>query len=212
MIYYPVRQNPIEKSTFAGHFIAVRLIDCFSLDKPIGRINIYVNEKKTTSLEKSNGIYIILDISLNTCRLKITSENYFTSESIINDLSRYLSKNRLKKIYLIPLPSYPFIKGTTLIRGFVKFRNGKNVCGAQVRSPRLKTQTMTNSKGEFAIHFKDITDDDITCNNGKRYILQNYKKKISLEARYKNKKGEIRIMNVEEGVTTVLNRPIILRN
>jgi hypothetical protein len=197
--------------------LAVSLVDDYTGKQPIGGVKVFLKEKEEDLKEKEiksvknrSGYYLFLDLPEEEYRVQVEAEHYF-EEDIPVKLSDLDPLNPVVQIKLKPRPSYPFPSGTTLIRGMVSDTDKNPVAGAKVEVPEKNVINITTEKGEFVLYFKGLTDDNIKKEGGKRFVKVNSNTTVSLEAAWNSKKGSSDLEKVEEGQTTVLEEPIVLK-
>lgn len=97
-------------------------------------------------------------------------------------------KNPVVTVFLKPLPSYPFRDHSTLVTGLLLDSAENPVVDAIIKIANLNMETKTDKRGEFALYFYDIKNEE-----------------ISIEIK---KKGDIKSINInlKEGILKSLGK------
>ena len=102
--------------------LAVLAIDDYTKDRPIGEINISLKEdSKPKAIKNPSGYHLFLDLPNDPYTIQIKSRFYFDEEVEVT-LSSLDPIKPVKEVNLKPNPSYPFLPGTTLIRGLYRIQ------------------------------------------------------------------------------------------
>jgi len=187
---------------------AVFFSDDYSNEESIGRVDVFLKERKQKAIKNLSSYYLFLDLPDDTYTVQVKSDYYFDEDSDTINPAELDPKNPVVNITLKPNPSYPFLPGATLIRGMVYDSAGKAVSGAKVRVKGRDVENKTTEKGEFVLYFKSLTEDEIVKEGGKRFVKGNGDKIIHLEVEYDGLVETIE-SEAEEGKTTSL---IIVKN
>lgn len=184
--------------------LAVFILDDYTGKNAIGRVNVSLKgqeEKPVKPVKNPSSYYLFLNLPNNTYTVHVHSDNYFDKNSDIINLAELDPKNPVVNITVKPTPSYPFPHGTTLIRGMVCDLTGNAVPDARIDVREKGVWNRTNEKGEFALYFGSLTEDEIIKEDGKRFVKGNGGKIIRLEVKYKDV-AIMRGLEIEEGKTT----------
>ncbi|MFY1110750.1 MAG: carboxypeptidase-like regulatory domain-containing protein [Methanosarcinaceae archaeon] len=157
---------------FSNLSFAIRLIDDYTKDKPIGEITVLIKEKnfrKTDlkALKNLNGYYFFTDLFPANYTVEVMSEYYFPTEK---NVKKYLfsdpefSKKPVFELVLHPRTYYPFPVNTTLLRGLLVSSSGQPVVDAKVEVAGRDIRTKSDEKGEFVLYFLDIIGGNISIN------------------------------------------------
>jgi hypothetical protein len=120
----------------------VCLKDSFTSEAPIGnQITVYVEGIRSKPIVKPNGSYIFSDLPEGQYRLHVQAEHYF-AESI--DFLAGTS-NSVEYVSLLPLPSYPFKQGDTLMRMVLKDDKGLPIQDAHL-SATVQTEDCVRAR------------------------------------------------------------------
>lgn len=188
---------------------ALNLIDSFSLKRPIGDLELSIKGSEPKIVKNPSGFYLFLNMPHNSYHVTVKSQFYFDKEVLV-EMSALDPKNPVKNVTLNPLPSYPFPPGTTLIRGMVYDGGGNPASGAEVKIAVKSMNAKTTEKGEFVFYFKNLTQNDIKKENGKRYLKGSPGTTLTVNAQKGLETGEGKLADVEECTATSLKDPIEL--
>jgi hypothetical protein len=142
--------------------MAVWLVDEYTKKEPIGYIKVTVKEGDIEAVKNLSGYYCFIDMATGNYTVNIKSDWYFPKETTV-DISTLDPKNPAVEIELKPMPSYPFPKHATVVRGVVMGTNGP-VANADIEVVDKTIKTITDDRGEFVLYFKGIKTEDITIN------------------------------------------------
>lgn len=190
--------------------MAVSLIDDYTGKRPTGWVKVFLEGEDLKSIKNPGGYYLFINLPGNEYQVHVEAEHYFNEDKTVK-LSDLDPLNPVVQVKLNPRPSYPFPSGTTLIRGMVCDVDENPVPGVKVEVLEKNVINITTEKGEFVLYFKGLTEDNIKKEGGKRFVKVDSNTTVSLEAAWDSKKGSSNLEKVEEGQTTVLEEPIILR-
>ncbi len=190
--------------------MAVWLKDDYTEKPPIGSVEVFLVGQEVKSVKNPGGYYLFLDLPGDQYQVRVEAEHYFAVNTTVN-LPDLDSLNPVVDITLIPRPSYPFLYGTTLIRGVFMDTDGNPVSDANVEVKEKNISTITTQRGEFVFYFKGLTDEDL-CKEGDQWFVKGVSDKVlNLEVvkdsniwTYQWKIG------AEVGMTTALKEPITL--
>ena len=179
---------------------AVYLIDDYSGDAPIGRIDVRLKGRDEKPIKNPSSYYTFLDLPDDTYTVQVRSGYYYDVDSGDINPAELDPKSPVVDITLKPMPSYPFPPGATLIRGMAR-EEGNALSGARVKIRDKDVEGETTEEGEFVLYFGDLTNDEIIKENGERFVKGDNDKIIHLEVEYG---GKTREMDLEapEGETT----------
>jgi hypothetical protein len=195
-----IEKNFLESRKMKLSF-AVSLLDDYSKEKPIGQVNVSLKDRTEKPIKNPSSYYLFLELPDDTYTVQVRSDYYFDMDSETINPAELDPKNPIVNITLKPNPSYPFPPGATLIRGMVYDTAGEAVSGAQVRIQGRDIENKTTEKGEFVLHLKSLTEDEIIKEGGKRFVKGNGDKIIHLEIEYDEIIKTIEA-EAEEGKTT----------
>ena len=146
--------------------MAVWLKDDYTEKPPIGSVEVLLVGQEKKSVKNPGGYYLFLDLPNGEYQVRVESEHYFAVNTTVN----LPGPDPVIEITLIPRPSYPFLYGTTLIRGVFLDADGNPVSDANMEVIDKDISTITTQKGEFVVYFKGLTDGDVFIENGKWFI------------------------------------------
>lgn len=192
--------------------LVVILTDRFSGGPPTPEAAVYIRDSRYQAIRNLTGYYVFTRIPrYETFNIYVTCPGFFPQKRTLTagDVALLDPKSPVVKLTLEPMPSYPFPGGATLIRGMVRDGDGRPVPGARVETEGGTTGALTTHKGEFALFFTGITEDDILAENGNKWFTIAGKKEITLNARIDTNTGTYTVPAVPEGKTTVLPEPIV---
>jgi hypothetical protein len=182
--------------------LAVSLHDDFASNRgPIGRIKVSLQEEERQAIHNLSGYYLFTDVEAGDYTIQVNSEHYFDAEKEVT-LPLPDPKNPVVDITLNPIPSYPFPPGATLIKGVVKNSEEQPVSEATVTvlSPEMANQT--TEKGEFALYFTGLTEEDVIKVNNKRFVRGNGDQTLTLEVTHPDYTSKQVQIEAEESKTT----------
>jgi hypothetical protein len=188
---------------------AVALKDEYTDKPPIGSTRVFIKEQERRAIKNRSGYYVFLNLSEGEYKVQVESEYYFRKEAIVKP-SNLEPLNPVVSVILTPKPFYPFASGTTLIRGMVQDSAGNSISGAELEVIGKEVNSKTTNKGEFALFFKSLSEEDIIDEGSKKFVKGNGEKTIHLKATYNSKTGTTDLKELEEGKTTPLESPIII--
>ncbi len=165
------------------------IIDHFTNEMVSGAVHISLRPASHTAVEvedqkvpvrNRSGYYAFINLSPGYYVYTIECDHYGTVEKTIK-LEENVIPEYPEYVYLMPLPSYPFPKGTTLLRGTV-YESGTGYPLSNVKV-NLRTKGMdrsveTSSDGQFALYFPRLKDkqdnpgmNEVEKVNGKTLVL-----------------------------------------
>lgn len=167
---------PLEKQVTKLSF-AVILVDDYSGKDPIGKVNVFLENRKETPIKTPSSYYAFVDLTPDIYTIHIESHYYSDLNEDLN-LNQFDPLNPLI-IRLRPKPSYPFPPGATLIRGTVcdpgkNVKNnskvtlkvtasGKDSQGNTVNH-EYDTETNTSENGEFVLYVSPLKLKELLIN------------------------------------------------
>ncbi len=135
----------------------IELIDDFTGENPVGKVtNIYLKENSTYQpILNNTGYYIFFNLPDGTYTLVIESEYYETQEESIT--IPFPKIEIPETINLIPLTSYPFPIGSTIIRGVVMDTNDIPIDNVKIsfdleNIPSSNMEVWCKKNGDFIIY------------------------------------------------------------
>lgn len=141
---------------------AVMLIDDYTGERPVGRIQVEIKEIDRRALKNSSGYYFFTGLETGKYNVSINPELYFPEEIIV-DMSTFsdpknpvIEVNGKPEVALKPNPRYPFPVSSTLVRGRIESGSGKPVASLKVGVKGKSIENITDKRGEFVLYFKDI--------------------------------------------------------
>lgn len=182
---------------------AVRLLDDYSGETPVGRVDVSLKGRGGEKPVKNLSSYhLFLDLPGDTYTVRVRSDHYFDEDSGIIEQAKLDPVEPVVEMILKPNPTYPFPPGATLIRGMVRDSAGKAVSGARVMVREMCVESSTTEKGEFVLYFGSLTEDEVVREDGKRFVKGDKNCKIIyLEVEYGGI-AETTELELEEGKTT----------
>jgi phosphatidate phosphatase APP1 len=138
---------------------AVLLIDDYTQEGPVGRVEVKLQEGGPKVVKNLSGYHLFTDLAHGVYTVSVESDYYSTVEEAV-DTSLLDAKNPVVQIVLKPNSRYPFPAGSTLLRGMVS--NGSPIAGADVSVTGKTITTNTDERGEFVLHFRGIKTETIT--------------------------------------------------
>jgi len=147
----------IRKLTFA-----IQAIDSYTGKNALYPLNISISINHIRAYKNQSGYFIFTDLKEGIYSLLIESDFFFPVTKQI-DTSYLDPKNPLIIIQLIPKPSYQFPENTTLVRGILYSVSGP-VENASIKAHDRPFQTFSDERGEFAIFFNKIRQENIQLN------------------------------------------------
>ena len=182
---------------------AVRLLDDYSGETPVDRVDVSLKERGGEKPVKNLSSYhLFLDLPGDTYTVRVRSDHYFDEDSGIIEQAKLDPVEPVVEMILKPNPTYPFPPGATLIRGMVRDSAGKAVSGARVMVREMCVESSTTEKGEFVLYFGSLTEDEIVREGGKMFVKGDKNCKIiHLEVEYGGI-AETTELELEEGETT----------
>jgi hypothetical protein len=202
--------------------LAVRLIDDFSAEKPVGKLSISLKDEDYKPVRTAPDRFVFLDLPKapsDKYTVQVESEFYFydnSSQGNIVTLSSLPSLNPSVELHLKPKPAYPYPAGTTLIRGFVVSKTSKKpVAGAVVEvveqaASKKVSGTLTADTGDFALYFPPLKSGDVDDQGAIRYVLVDESKVINVKVSKSGNEATYAITNIVEGETFNLDQAIEL--
>ncbi|NOQ33468.1 MAG: hypothetical protein GQ567_04625 [Methanosarcinales archaeon] len=184
---------------------AVSLIDDYSGDASIGRIDVRLKGRDKKPVKNPSSYYTFLNLPDDTYTVRVRSDHYFDEDSGIIEPAKLDPIEPVVEMILKPKPTYPFPPGATLIRGMVRDSAGKAVSGARVMVREMCVESSTTEKGEFVLYFGSLTEDEIVREDGKMFLKgDNNCKIIHLEAEYSGLTKTTELQVKEGGTTSVI--------
>jgi hypothetical protein len=191
-----------------GLGLIVDVKDHFTGSKPVGDIQIVLEDHTVKTVKNLSGYYLFFKVPVGTFHIRFESEYYFTFEENVTIPAPVPgTEHPVKTVTIQPKPCYPFPSGTTLIRGMVTDAQGNFLAGAYIVGAQVPA--VTTSRGEFACYYKGLTEDDVVLKNGKRF-LKGIDGMVSLHGTYNALSGGVDLTDVAVGEVRVLDTPIVL--
>lgn len=202
--------------------LAVRLIDDFSAEKPIGRLSVSLKDEEYKPVRTAPDRFVFLDLPKapsDKYTVQVESEFYFydnTSQYNEVTLSSLDPLDPSVELHLKPKPAYPYPAGTTLIRGIVVSQTSKKPLADAVvevveQAVNKKVSgTLTTDTGDFALYFPPLKSEDVEDHGTHRYVLVNQSKQITVKASKSGKETTSAIANLVEGETFSIGEAIEL--
>ncbi|NIM17837.1 MAG: hypothetical protein GTO45_38160 [Candidatus Aminicenantes bacterium] len=195
--------------------LVVALTDRYTGSQPSGDPDVFINTKykPMNAIRNPSGYYVFTRLPEGEFVVNVESPHYFAEQKTLtlSDLGGLDTMNPVFDIILEPNPSYPFPANATLIRGMVRDTQGHPIPGAQVEITGRKNGTQTTRKGEFVLFFNKLSEEDILLEGSKKFVTINGEKTIHVKAVHNSASGTLEIKEVQEGKTTSLPAPIILK-
>jgi hypothetical protein len=153
--------SEIEKKTIKSS-LAIFLVDDFSAGPPKGRIDVVIRDLNKKAVKSFGNCFSFFDLpSQQEYSVQVRSENYFNLEFS----SKPLEHGEMPPAYyLIPLPSYSFPRGETLVRGILRDSKGIEICNVTLSSrvEALSFIGRADSRGEFSVYFKSLKRENLS--------------------------------------------------
>lgn len=193
----------------------VEPIDGFTGQIPTGPVQVSIKNSHLKPIRNLSRLYVFRVTPPEAFQLIVQSPHFFTETLSFTpkDIQGLDSRNPVIMVNLIPRPSYPFPAGVTLIRGMVRDNGGLPVRGAAVRLAGKETAARTTEKGEFVFFIKGLTQNDTRVHpeTGKRLVFLDNSEVLHLEIVHGKAMAAVEAVNLEEGQSTALKQPIILK-
>lgn len=188
---------------------AVSLIDDYTEKQAFGDVQVYIKGLNVEPVRNLGGYYLFFKLHGDDEEyiIRAAAGFYFEKEKAFK-ISELDSSNPVVQLTLKPKPAYPFPSGSTLIRGMVKDRNKNPVPRARVEVTGKEVGNETTGRGEFVLYFKGLKEEDLIDT---KYVRGKGGRTIHLRAGHHGKTGLIDLEEVEEGRTTIVKEPIILK-
>jgi len=199
--------NVILESDTTRLSLAVYLQDGFSNVEPIGRTEVQIPGLMKKPLRNPSSYCLFLDLLPGDYHLQARSDYYFDQDVGPIKIEAQGLKDPLV-IRLLPGPSYPFPPGETLVRGILRESDMNPMPHARLSWNNNKVESMTSEKGEFAIYFRDLTEEDVIedTENNKRYIKGDQGRTLNINVEYGSVISILKISDVEVGQTNSINK------
>jgi hypothetical protein len=180
----------------------------FPAGRPMGPVRVSLLPGGQGPIYNLSGAPCFLDLPAGTYQLVVEGEHYFPeSQSVTLPLGDPL--HPLLEVQLMPLPSYPFPPGTTVVRGMVHEDPDTPVAGAGVEVPGEGVRTRTTNRGEFALAWPPLPPSRVIVERQdgvtRRYVQNDHgEKELRVEITHPDYRQEVvTITELEEG--TMLN-------
>ena len=191
--------------------LAVSLIDDYTKNQPVGRVNVSIKECYIEAERNPSGYYIFLDLKQGEYSIHVKSDYYYeeliegvdVSPRANNEKMETFLERTLHNVTLRPKPAYPFPPGVTLIRGNVRDSQNQYAENTKVKIVNTTYETETSEKGEFVIYFPPLKESEIIKDAGKRYVKVNNSKTFRLRAT-KGIESVEKDFEAEEGITNII--------
>lgn len=137
--------------------LAVVVTDALTQSTPLGALEIVLQPGALRPVINASGMPCFLDVPAGTYTLEVVGEHYL-AQSMTVTLPHPTPLQPMVTTILAPLPSYPFARGCTVLRGVVTAAaTGAPVRGAQVRVLESTPLTLTTAAGEFVLAWPPLT-------------------------------------------------------
>lgn len=190
--------------------LVVSLTDRFTRRFPAGRVRVLSGEPSVKIVRNPGGHFLFYNILRDVVHIRVDSAYYFILEEDVH-LSELGQGHPFHAIFLEPKPCYPFPSRTTLIRGKVTDSRGNLIPGADVGIEGTSVRTATDTRGEFACWVETLREEDIVLKKGKRFLKGGRDRFLALQVTYHRMTGRVEMIDVPEGMVTVLKSPVILK-
>jgi hypothetical protein len=199
--------DEILESSITRLSLAVYLQDKFSRAGTVGRTEVQIQGLKKRPVQNPSLYYLFLDLPPGDYSLQVRSDYYFDRDVGPVTIGTQGLKDPLV-IELLPLPSYPFPPGETLVRGILKDSSQNPVPDARLSWNNGKVESMTTGIGEFVIYFTDLTEEDIIedAAKGKKFVKGDQDSTLNINVEYGNVTSILKISDVEVGKTNSINK------
>ncbi len=193
--------------------LVVILTDGFSGGPPSPESRVIIGDSRFQAIRNLSGFHVFTRTPWGeTFEVRVYCDDFFPGSLTLTpeDIAKLDPKNPVVKMTLEPLPSYPFPGGTTLVRGMVKNSAGRPIAGARLETVGKYPGTQTTQKGEFALFFTGITEDDILIEQTKKMLAFDGKTELTIKVEKDTKTMTYTVPSIPEGETTVLPGPLLL--
>lgn len=197
---------PIE-ITSSEASLAFRLIDDYTGESPAGKIELSLKDqvgRERKPVRSPGGYYIFCDLPQDSYAILVKGGKYYFDKIEDVDSSELgIQKLAVKNVSLIPSPSYSFLLNATLIRGCLLDSQRKGISKAVIRIKGKNEYFQTTEKGEFAIYFRGLKENEVEKVERKTLVKINGKNPI-LEIKHPDFGSKTKSVEVEEGKTVSL--------
>lgn len=183
---------------------AVQLLDEYTKSTPMGGAEVFLKGGERAVKSAGSQYYKFIDLPEGEYRILVRSANYFDEISEPINTENYNNKNPIP-IWLVPRPSYPFPPGETLVRGRLIGGDGEPIVGGRlsVRAANEVFSSRTTETGEFVIYFGDLSEEDVTEEEGRYFVRGDTDTRITIIA--EGESGKLELDKVEVGETRSIN-------
>lgn len=147
--------------------LAVKLVDAVTGRPPVGNPRVRIEGIDSEPVENPSGYHLFFDLDPvdDLVSVNVDAGKRYQDESCEVDLSDRDLREPLE-IELLPVASYEFPAGSTVVRGHVLDADGNEVDGAHVSIRGLDSSTETGETGEFALFLGGNDALDVEGGNG----------------------------------------------
>jgi hypothetical protein len=154
----------LEEIKIKPQAVAFNIVDDFSGEN-LTNLKVSIKGKDINPVKNMSGYYVFFKLPAGTYNYIVEAENFEKIDKQItvrdNDVSVDAVKyaDKIVPVNLIPLPSYPFPNGTTLLRGEVMVEKDDPIEKAEVTLALANNKTRkvkTTKDGEFVIYFSRL--------------------------------------------------------
>lgn len=146
-----------EISVKAG--VSFNVLDDFTGKMPAGAVSVSIENSSIKPVKNNYGYYTFTGLTAGSYNF-IIKNNYFASQKITLKLENN-SPSVSRQVNLIPLPSYQFPEGSTVIKGTVVDNISKApVAGAGInlKLKGVEKNTVSDEQGKFVIYLANVNE------------------------------------------------------
>ncbi|MGB9927652.1 MAG: hypothetical protein ACPK85_04535 [Methanosarcina sp.] len=184
--------------------LVVRLTDNYTSESPIGKMELSLQDHmgyERKPIRIAGGYYIFCNLSQDSYTILVKGDKYyFDKKESVSPSDLENQTPFIKNISLDPAPSYAFSPHATLIRGALLDSQGKGISEAVLEIKGKNENFQITEKGEFAIYFEGLKENEVEKVERKNLVKINGKNPI-LEVKHPDFGKKTKSVEVEEGKT-----------
>lgn len=184
--------------------LVVRLTDNYTGESPAGKIELSLKDRvvcERKPVRIAGGYYIFCDLPQDSYTILVKGDKYyFDKKESVSPSDLDIQTPFIKNISLVPAPSYLFSPNATLIRGRLLDSQRKGISNAVIGIKGKSEYFQTTEKGEFAIYFRGLKENEVEKVERKTLVKINGKNPI-LEVKHPDFGKKTKSIEVEEGKT-----------
>lgn len=134
--------------------IILYLVDDFTGDAVTGQVKVSLKDYKIKPRRNPSGYYVFTDLASGDYQYAIESDGFEKFENTVTLLEDQIPENAIL-INLVPLPSYPFPAGVTLIRGTVFEKENQEPIkdvSVELKLKGKEVTAKTSDEGQFVFY------------------------------------------------------------